>query len=81
MSGGQKGIDKQMRCIKDRAEFRAAIDRLGDDGLAILVTRTKAEGDNQLRILSFGEGQETEFLGLLGYASVVMHREYFTDGD
>lgn len=75
------GIDKQMLCIRDRAAFREMLDELGDDGIAILVTRKRVEGDNQLRIASFGEGQETEFLGLLGYASVIMHRDYFTEDD
>lgn len=77
----KKGIDRQMLYIRDRARMHEMIDDMGDDGIAILVVRARTEGDSQLQLHSYGEGQQTEFLGLLGYLTILMHREYFTDDE
>ena len=75
-------MDKQMLCIKDRAKLHELIDAMGDDGLAFLVTRNGSHDSNAaLNISSYGEGRETEFLGLLGYAQVIIYRTYFVDDD
>jgi hypothetical protein len=75
------GMEKQMLVIKDKSDFNEMIADLGEDDLAILMVRKRVESDDQLRVSSYGEGQQTEFLGLLGYGTVIMHRGYFTDDD
>lgn len=75
----RKGMAKQMLVIQDKANFRKLIDELGDDGIAILITNKRVECDDQLYVSSFGEGQQTEFLGLLSYGTIMLHRDYFTD--
>jgi hypothetical protein len=77
----KKGIDRQMLYIRDRARMHEMIDDMGDDGIAILAIRSRTESDSQLQLHSYGEGQQTEFVGLLGYLTIMMHREYFTDDE
>ena len=81
----KKGLDRQMLYIRDRARMHEMIDDMGDDmgddGIAILAIRSRTESDSQLQLHSYGEGQQTEFVGLLGYLTIMMHREYFTDDE
>ena len=70
-----------MLCIRDKADFHAAIDALGENDIALLLIRGN-QGDNRhLQISSYGQGSETEFLGLFGYGSVILHRTYFGGDD
>lgn len=77
----RQGFERQMLVIKDKADMRGLIDELGDDDIGILMVRKRDESDDQLRITSYGEGQQTEFLGLLGYGTIMLHRSYFTDDE
>ena len=81
----RKGIDRQLLCITDKANFHAHIDDLGENGIALLVTQRRGSSpdidENELHVSSYGEGRETEFLGLLGYATVILHRNYFRSDD
>ena len=77
----KNGIDRQMRYIRDRARMHEMIDAMGDDGIALLAIRSRAESDSQLQLHSYGEGKQTEFMGLLGYLTKMMYRDYFTDDE
>lgn len=77
----ETGIARQILCVQDRVKMKEAIDELGDDGIAVLILNKREDDDGCLRIILYGEGRQTEFLGLLGYGSVVMHRTYFTSED
>lgn len=72
-------LDNQILVIRDRAKLHQVIDELGDDDLAILLTRVTFEEEQNLQVVSYGQGRETEFLGLFGYGSIILHRTYFTD--
>jgi hypothetical protein len=74
-------FDKQLREIKDRDEFHRVIDQLTEGGIALLIARNVIDGEPSLRICSYGHAYETDILGLMGYASVILHREYFTDDE
>ena len=77
------GIDKQMLVINDRIAMKAILEDLGDDGRALLIARrgTPDADGNTLQVISYGEGQESEFLGLLSYGQAILYRTYFQDDD
>ncbi len=67
-----------MMTIRDKDEFRGAVDALGEDDLAILLIHRNAHGDeSELQIRSYGAGKESEFMGLIGYGTAVIQRDYF----
>ena len=73
------GVERQVQRIRERALFRQVVDELSEDGIALLISRrTNSETkESELRIVTFGDGRESEYLGLNGYAQGMLFQDYF----